>query len=501
MTVTTTDTQTETLADGSAVTFNFDFQTLSSTWVFAQTIDSFGAATERTDITVVAYQNQELNPGGTVTFSTPPASGLVVRLYRSIPPTQLVDYTAYGAFPAESTEDALDKLTMLLQQQEANGGDFVSPVLIESENPSTSPFPLSIRFLEGLGSTPWSLETVPFQPGRGNGLKSTTLFSATGVQYDFFTTIFEDRGLITVPSHPLATDVTALATVQFVLDNSGGPGSDPTFNSVKISHDTDIPANGNAVVAYTTDLTPVVTHTFDDPTGAKAWSWSTIGASDVVYDFVMLNEFMALPTPLASYTGGAANIATTKEYVDSVAGGGTGPFIADAGSVSAPAFTFVGDENTGVFSSNAGAVNVTTDGVERAAFSAFGIALTGSVSSSALVSDQLLYGSASGIITSKAKSSYRGIPVADATILSTGVFNAGYGITGSTYIGPYYRLFIPAISAADRWGLVQVTPGDAGICVGYSWASDTELRLTFTNSVSGAVLQTFFSVTIKDLNN
>jgi hypothetical protein len=55
--------------------------------------------------------------GGNITFVTAPSNGSVVYIARSnIPTTQLVDYTANDSFPAETHEEALDKLTMLIQQ-------------------------------------------------------------------------------------------------------------------------------------------------------------------------------------------------------------------------------------------------------------------------------------------------------------------------------------------------------------------------------------------------
>src|SRR3972149_2132768 len=62
--------------------------------------------------------------GGTVTFTVPPASGVKVSLIRLLPVTQLVDYQAFDAFPAETHEQALDKLTLLAQQNYE--GDFRS---------------------------------------------------------------------------------------------------------------------------------------------------------------------------------------------------------------------------------------------------------------------------------------------------------------------------------------------------------------------------------------
>ena len=57
------------------------------------------------------------NPsGGTVTFGTAPAVGVVVTLLREVPQNQLADYVAYDSFPAETHERQLDLAAMGRQQ-------------------------------------------------------------------------------------------------------------------------------------------------------------------------------------------------------------------------------------------------------------------------------------------------------------------------------------------------------------------------------------------------
>jgi hypothetical protein len=53
---------------------------------------------------------------GTVTLVTALAVGETLTIVRDVPATQEADYVANGPFPAESHEQALDKLTMLVQQ-------------------------------------------------------------------------------------------------------------------------------------------------------------------------------------------------------------------------------------------------------------------------------------------------------------------------------------------------------------------------------------------------
>jgi hypothetical protein len=57
------------------------------------------------------------NPaGGSVTFTTAPATGVIVSILRVMPITQTVDYVPYDAFPAQTHEGALDKTAMIDQQ-------------------------------------------------------------------------------------------------------------------------------------------------------------------------------------------------------------------------------------------------------------------------------------------------------------------------------------------------------------------------------------------------
>lgn len=54
--------------------------------------------------------------GAIVDFNFAPETGLVITIYRSLPLTQQVDYTPNSAFPAETHEEALDRLTLIAQQ-------------------------------------------------------------------------------------------------------------------------------------------------------------------------------------------------------------------------------------------------------------------------------------------------------------------------------------------------------------------------------------------------
>lgn len=88
------------------------------------------------------------NPaGGSVTTVTAYPSGGTITIVRSVPLTQLTDYEDGDRFPADSHETALDKLTMIdQQQQETLNRAFVLPVA--SSGVSTQlPLPAANLFL------------------------------------------------------------------------------------------------------------------------------------------------------------------------------------------------------------------------------------------------------------------------------------------------------------------------------------------------------------------
>lgn len=57
-----------------------------------------------------------VTPNGNVQFFVAPPTGTTVSIERTVPITQEIDYVENDPFPAQSHEDALDKLTMICQQ-------------------------------------------------------------------------------------------------------------------------------------------------------------------------------------------------------------------------------------------------------------------------------------------------------------------------------------------------------------------------------------------------
>jgi len=92
--------------DTFAYTFRVDLKTDMNV-----TLD--GVAVVQGDFTMTGLG---LPSGGNVILNTALIANATVILFRNVPATQEVDYQPFDAFPAETHEGALDKLTMLVQQ-------------------------------------------------------------------------------------------------------------------------------------------------------------------------------------------------------------------------------------------------------------------------------------------------------------------------------------------------------------------------------------------------
>ena len=120
MTVSTTSIKNSYSANGSTTSFSYTFKVFASSEVkVIVRTDSSGAESVRAEgsgSTNYAVTGVGEAGGGTVTFVTAPASGETVVILRDTALTQATDYQPADPFPAESHEDALDKLTHITQE-------------------------------------------------------------------------------------------------------------------------------------------------------------------------------------------------------------------------------------------------------------------------------------------------------------------------------------------------------------------------------------------------
>jgi len=125
MTVSSTTTKNSYSGNASTTVFAYGFKIFDDDdiTVIIRT-DSTGAEATKTKTTHYTVSNVGNSSGGNVTFTSgnTPASGQTVVLIRNTARTQLTDYTPNDPFPADSHEDALDKLTLIVQELEEEAG-------------------------------------------------------------------------------------------------------------------------------------------------------------------------------------------------------------------------------------------------------------------------------------------------------------------------------------------------------------------------------------------
>ena len=105
--------------NGSTTTFQFFFKVFDATDVSVQ-VGASGSTpstlTYGTEFTAVLNADQTTNPGGTVTLTTAPATGVNVAVVSAIPETQPMVLTPYDGFNPETLNDSADRAVALVQQ-------------------------------------------------------------------------------------------------------------------------------------------------------------------------------------------------------------------------------------------------------------------------------------------------------------------------------------------------------------------------------------------------
>ena len=118
MTVSTTSNKVSFSANGSTTVFAYNFKIFADADLTVIIRAADGTETTKTLTTHYTVSGAGSSSGGNVTFTSgnTPANGETVVIQRKLTLTQGTDYVANDPFPAESHEDALDRLTFITQQ-------------------------------------------------------------------------------------------------------------------------------------------------------------------------------------------------------------------------------------------------------------------------------------------------------------------------------------------------------------------------------------------------
>lgn len=183
----------------------------------------------------------------TVTFVAAPAAGATLTFLRNVPLTQETDYVPNDPFPAESHERALDKLTMIAQQQEE---------LIDR----SMTLPPQVSGVSTELPAPVANTLFGWNPG-ANAIQNFPLSSiATSIVYgNKLYDIFAGTGAQTV--FTLTQDPGSLGNLNISIDGATQvPGTDYTYLATALTF-TAAPANGAVIlVRYDVALPTGVTN-------------------------------------------------------------------------------------------------------------------------------------------------------------------------------------------------------------------------------------------------
>ncbi len=109
MTVETTNSTISYTGNGSVTTFAYNFLTYSEDHLFIYLDDV--EQTSGFSITGIGDES-----GGSVIFDVAPDDEVILKIDRTVPETQLIEYQEYGPFPAKTNERGLDLGVMIAQQ-------------------------------------------------------------------------------------------------------------------------------------------------------------------------------------------------------------------------------------------------------------------------------------------------------------------------------------------------------------------------------------------------
>ena len=116
MTISSTTVRNSYSGNGSTTVFAYTFKILDDDEIQVIIRSSTGTETTKTKTTHYTVSGVGSAGGGNITFLTAPGSTETVVLKRNTTKTQETDYVANDPFPANSHEEALDRVTMIAQE-------------------------------------------------------------------------------------------------------------------------------------------------------------------------------------------------------------------------------------------------------------------------------------------------------------------------------------------------------------------------------------------------
>lgn len=174
--------------NGSTTVFPVNYYFLEDTHLQVILITAAGVETIQTLTTNYTVSGAGNPAGGSVTMLVAPPTGTTIVIQRDVPATQETDYLANDPFPAESHERALDKLTMLAQQNERENGRALKIPLSAVPTTSTElPLPVGNKLLAWNSNASAVINLDPSDVITVTGQQNSygDVFTGNGVTTDF----------------------------------------------------------------------------------------------------------------------------------------------------------------------------------------------------------------------------------------------------------------------------------------------------------------------------
>lgn len=221
MTVQTTTSRADYTGNGVTTTFTVPFYFLDNTHLIVyRTQISTATVTTLALTTDYTVSGAGVGTGGSITCLVAPTADQKVAILRNIPLTQLTNYVENDPFPAESHEQALDKLTMEVQQvNEVASRSLVLPAATTGIS-TALPTPIANRVLgwDAMGTALANIDASLLSQNIVYGETRTQTASGNGV-----TTVFTLSSSAAVVNNlqVYISGVRQAPTVDYTLSNTG----------------------------------------------------------------------------------------------------------------------------------------------------------------------------------------------------------------------------------------------------------------------------------------
>ena len=246
MTISTTELRESYVGNGVTVVFSFPYRFLTNSDLVVTLIESTGDQILQvldTDYTVSGEGDES---GGSVTMTIAPGATETLLITRDLEITQEIDYISGDAFPAETHELALDRLTMIAQQISYDTERSIKVGIIDSTDVGTElPSPESNKYLR------WNATENALENAIGTGIEATGMPAYT---------LTELRAALTYPG-----------AVAYLKED--GRAGEFLWDSSNLSTEVTADTQSGIYVAPASDLTGASGAWVREYSGAVSLSW------------------------------------------------------------------------------------------------------------------------------------------------------------------------------------------------------------------------------------